>query len=162
MRVAPSSLLPSMPRSRFNGPDSELLAANTSVPGPLLVNPPLPASETESVAVFCATTMDAGAASVSATPLLPTSAQFWLPMRSPKRSVLMVRGESSVTVRSAVMSNRLKSAVLPAPSAMTPLAQLELSPHNPSPSVIHAPLGRLLVCGTAVVNKPTIEHAYDV
>src|ERR1017187_1723820 len=99
--------------------------------------------------------------SVSAELLLEFKNQFCPPLASPKRSVPIVRGESNVTVRSAVMSSVLKSAALPAPEATMPFSHLVGSLQTPSLSAIHVPLAAL-VCGTCVVKSPTIEQEKDV
>ena len=59
---------------------------------------------------------------------------------SPKIRLPIVRSLSSVTVRAAVMSRVLKSAVKPLPSAIVLLCQLEAVDQLPSASVVQVPL----------------------
>ena len=68
-----------------------------------------------------------------------------------------VEGEVASAVRWSVP----KSAVLPGPSAMVPPLQLAALVQLPPLSLIQTPLAAL-VCGTCVVNKPTIEQENEV
>ena len=136
----------------------ELPAARINVPGPLFVNPFVPARTICIVAELVLTTMEGDVAvplsSVSALP--PVSSQLLVPPVSPNFSVPRLRAESSVTVWSEVRLSALKSAVLPAPLAMMPFSHFVLSLQAPSASTFQVPL-TAFVCGTALVNKPTME-----
>ena len=59
-------------------------------------------------------------------------------LASPKINLPMVRGESRPTVRSAVRSMLLKSAVIPVPFATRPPPQLVVVLHRLLPSLIQA------------------------
>lgn len=61
------------------------------------------------------------------------------PTVSPNSNEPMVRSESSVTTRLAVMSIVLKSAKFPAPSATMPPDQLPMPLQTPSALLVHVP-----------------------
>src|ERR1039457_4839040 len=102
-----------LPVSRKTFPDSGLLPLKTSVPGPLLVKPFAPPTGRASVAVLVTAMAgeDELLLSVSALPPELVIIQFCAPKPSPHFNVPILREVSSVTVRSAVIFARLKSAV---------------------------------------------------
>src|SRR5205085_3589148 len=79
-------------------------------------------------------------ASVRMLPPLALRNQFCAPATSPNSSEPILREESSVTVRSAVISSVLRSAMASAPSATVPASQLVGSLQTLLALLVHVPL----------------------
>src|SRR5215471_19624493 len=128
------------PPVRLRGPVGRFDALNASVPAPALVRPPVPASDAAIVAfapVPSAFVVIGGAvpARVSVFEATPALSKIQLAgviaSLSPRIKPLRTLGESRCTMLFEVMSRVLKSAVFPAPSAITAFCQLAESLHRP-------------------------------
>ena len=115
-------------------PEKEFAPLKISVPGPVLAKPFPLTNGNPSVAEFWLTTMEGCVAeevsSVRTLPASESNVQLCVPEASPNFNVPMLRLVSSVTIRLAVTSMALKSAVKPAPLASSPSFQrfVELYP----------------------------------
>src|SRR5690242_19969988 len=119
---------------------------NMSVPAPALVNPPAPARTAPMVAVWLLTVIvgePAETLNVNGSPEPVFKTQFVSGVASPKTRFPIVRAPSRVTVLRFVMFSVLKSAVLSAPLAITPLFQftavLQLPPALPLTRLVQVP-----------------------
>ena len=128
---------------------------STNVPAPSLVNA-VPASNELMVAVWLTTLIVGVVPNVNV--FAPDNVQLWsVTPASPNFNVLNVCAASKVTVRSAVMLMVLKSAVLPVPSATTPLSHLLVSLQFPDASVFHVPFWASRLMALAVKIRPIVE-----